>query len=157
MAFGDWLPLLSLLLGSICDVTGVRMSCLRRLAPRRAGGLPCRPAFIRAGVHSLSVARFQSPGWAPAVASWGPRLSRSRRHQLGGSGAFLTILGAGWSGVKVPTAQSLVRALFLASGRPSPGRVGSPSPDKDLGPALGPSFPLIPSSPALSPVRSLWG
>lgn len=80
-----------------------------------------------------------------AVASRGPRLSRNRCHRPGGLGSFLTVPGPGWSGVKVPTTWSLVRALFLASGRPSPRRAGSSCP------------PLVPSSPALSQEQSLWG
>ena len=60
MAFGDWLLLLSLLLGFVCDLTGVRMSFLSEAnAPSYGWATPAAPAFVRAVVnacvHSLAV------------------------------------------------------------------------------------------------------
>ena len=138
VATGDCLLLLRLLLGFVCDVTGVRTSFLWEVTCVAWMGHTHHPCIRQlmglwtvenTCVHSLAVPLVLFlQGVLLAVASQGPRLSRNRRHQPGGLGSFLTVPGPGWSGVKVPTARSLVRALFLASGRPSPRRAGSSCP-----------------------------
>lgn len=85
------------------------------------------PGFNLQGGHQL---------WYHGV----PGLSAEQTPPAGGSGALLTVMGAGWS-VKVPTARCLVRALFLASGRPSLAVSAPHFLDKDPESSLGPSFP----------------
>lgn len=99
MAFGDWLLLLSLLLGFICDVTGVSMSCLLEAGTPSCGratlATPCSselvctacllPGFNLQGGHQLW--HHGVPGCPVADAtSWGARAHFSPLWGLDGQG-----------------------------------------------------------------------